>query len=163
VNIFQFKDHKYQSTNKKFKNPFAASKIDVVEYLIHLVNINSSYSVINTHKSMLMQTLPFFGASWCNNPTATRAISLYVNIFKFKDSKGIKVLINFKILETSQVRLGSMLMQTLPFFGASWCNNPTLIHRFMKGFFNIKPLTYKPNLKFLPAQVILFGGSFSPR
>jgi hypothetical protein len=84
-----------------------------------------------------MQTLPFFGASWCNNPTliprfmkvffnikplpyykgdnvcalaavvsATRAISLYVNIFKFKDSKGIKVLINFRTLETSQVRLG---------------------------------------------------------
>jgi hypothetical protein len=38
--------------------------------------------------------------------SATRAISLYVNIFKFKDSKGIKVLINFKTLETSQVSLG---------------------------------------------------------
>jgi hypothetical protein len=84
-------------------------------------------------------------------------------------------------------------MQTQPFFGASWCNNPTLIPRFMKSFFNIKPLPYKPNLtwdvskilkfistlmpleslnlkmltttpkhQFLPAQVILFGGSFSP-
>ena len=41
------------------KKNFTASEIDVVEYLIHLVNINSSYSVINTHTSMQMQTLPF--------------------------------------------------------------------------------------------------------
>jgi hypothetical protein len=47
----------------RVKNPFTASKIDVVEYLIHLVNINSSYSVINTHKYMLMQTLLFCGTS----------------------------------------------------------------------------------------------------
>ena len=64
----------------RVKNPFAASKIDVVEYLIHLVNINSSYSVINTHKSMLMQTLLFCGASWCNNPTL---IPRFMKVFLF--------------------------------------------------------------------------------
>jgi hypothetical protein len=98
---------RYQAIKgRRVKKPFTASVIDDVEYLLHLVNINSSYSVINTHKSMLMQTLPFFGASWCNNPT--------------------------------------------------------LIPRFMKGFFNIKPLPYKPNLTWDVSKVLKFISTLMP-
>lgn len=39
----------------------------MVSYLAFLSNNNKSYSVLNTHKSMLVQTLPFFGNSWCAN------------------------------------------------------------------------------------------------
>jgi hypothetical protein len=53
-------------------------------------------------------------------------------------------------------------MQTLPFFGASWCNNPTLIPRFMKGFFNIKPLPYKPNLTWDVSKVLKFISTLMP-
>ena len=40
----------------------------MVSYLHCLHMDNKSYSVLNTHKSMLLQTLPFFGNSWCSNP-----------------------------------------------------------------------------------------------
>jgi hypothetical protein len=53
-------------------------------------------------------------------------------------------------------------MQTLPFFGASWCNNPTLIPRFVKGFFNIKPLPYKPNLTWDVSKVLKFISTLMP-
>ena len=36
----------------------------MLKYLYYLVSLGKSYSVINTHKSMLLQTLPFFGNSW---------------------------------------------------------------------------------------------------
>ena len=35
-----------------------------------------SHSVLNTHKSMLLQTLPFFGNSWCHRDTSV--ISRYM-------------------------------------------------------------------------------------
>jgi hypothetical protein len=42
-------------------NPFQSSEKDVIEYINFLKNQNLSYSVINTSRSMLTQTLPFFG------------------------------------------------------------------------------------------------------
>jgi len=38
----------------------------VVCYLDYLFLHKKSYSVLNTHKSMLLQTLPFFGNTWCS-------------------------------------------------------------------------------------------------
>lgn len=49
------------------KNPFQTSETIVVSYLDFLRGSNKSYSVLNTHKSMLLQTLPFFGNTWCQN------------------------------------------------------------------------------------------------
>lgn len=37
----------------------------MVQYLYYLFRIPRSYSVINSHKAMLLQTLPFFGNTWC--------------------------------------------------------------------------------------------------
>ena len=48
-------------------NPLITTEIKVVDYLYYLKLNNKSYSVLNTHKSMLLQTLPFFGNSWCQN------------------------------------------------------------------------------------------------
>lgn len=39
-----------------------------------------------------------------------------------------------------------MLLQTLPFFGSSWCSSTILIPRFMKGVFNLKPPSCGINL-----------------
>lgn len=39
----------------------------MVNYLFYLFRLNKSYSVINTHKAMLLQTLPFFGNKWCKD------------------------------------------------------------------------------------------------
>lgn len=40
----------------------------VLSYLQFLLNEGKSYSVINTHKSMLLQTLKLLNNSWCENP-----------------------------------------------------------------------------------------------
>ncbi|XP_052239900.1 uncharacterized protein LOC127850683 [Dreissena polymorpha] len=48
-------------------SPFNSSEVTVLQYLEHLRSINKSYSVLNTHKSMLTQTLPFFGNKWCKD------------------------------------------------------------------------------------------------
>ena len=40
----------------------------MISYLNSLVNDSKSYSVVNTHKSTLLQTLNFFGNIWCSNP-----------------------------------------------------------------------------------------------
>ena len=37
-------------------------------YLSYLVSLGKSYSVINTHKSMLLQTLQLLGQNWCYKP-----------------------------------------------------------------------------------------------
>jgi hypothetical protein len=37
-----------------------------IEYLMYLIRLNVSYSVLNTHRSMLMQTVPYFGVASCN-------------------------------------------------------------------------------------------------
>lgn len=39
----------------------------MVDYLYHLFALGKSYAVINSHKSMLTQTLPFFGNTWCES------------------------------------------------------------------------------------------------
>lgn len=51
---------------QKHENPFQASEIDLINYLYFLFNTKKSYSVLNLHKSMLLQTLPFFGNNWCS-------------------------------------------------------------------------------------------------
>ena len=38
-----------------------------MKYLFYLLETGKSYSTINSHKAMLLQTLPFFGNTWCND------------------------------------------------------------------------------------------------
>ena len=49
-------------------NPFSTSENIVLMYLHFLVKEGKSYSVLNTIKSMLLQTLIFFDNKWCKNP-----------------------------------------------------------------------------------------------
>ena len=53
---------------RRHSNPFVTTEEVVVSYLNFLRLDGKSYSVINTHKSMLLQTLQFFDNDWCNNP-----------------------------------------------------------------------------------------------
>lgn len=53
----------------RFGNPFQTSEVIVIQFLHYLVQIQRSYSVINSHKAMLLQTLPFFGNNWCKECT----------------------------------------------------------------------------------------------
>lgn len=50
-------------------NPIYASEFLIVRYPDSLHSDNKPYSVLNTHKSMLLQTLPFLHPmnDWCNN------------------------------------------------------------------------------------------------
>ncbi|XP_055958769.1 uncharacterized protein LOC130014020 [Patella vulgata] len=50
-------------------NPIHTSEVDMLAYLDLLIENGKSYSVINTHKSMLIQTLKLFNNSWCENPS----------------------------------------------------------------------------------------------
>lgn len=43
------------------------SEIQVVTFLTSLMKEKLSYSVVNCHKAMLFQTLPFFGITWVDN------------------------------------------------------------------------------------------------
>lgn len=49
-------------------NPFSASEEIVVKFLISLMSNKVSYSVVNTHKSMLINTLPYFGVLKVKEP-----------------------------------------------------------------------------------------------
>lgn len=49
-------------------NPFSASGEIVVQILISLMSNKVSYSVVNTHKSILINTLPQFGVLWVKEP-----------------------------------------------------------------------------------------------
>lgn len=51
----------------RFSSPFQTSESVVLNYLYFLFMSGKSYSVINLHKSVLLQTLPFFGNSWCSD------------------------------------------------------------------------------------------------
>jgi hypothetical protein len=51
----------------RFDNPFQTTEIVVLTYLCYLFQIGKSYSVINLHKAMLLQTLPLMGNTWCEN------------------------------------------------------------------------------------------------
>ena len=45
----------------RYGNPFQTTEITVIQYLNYLYQTGKSYSVLNSHKAMLLQTLPFFG------------------------------------------------------------------------------------------------------
>lgn len=47
-------------------NSIRATEGIVLSYLYSLFQDNKSYSVINTHKAMLLQTLPLLGNDWCD-------------------------------------------------------------------------------------------------
>lgn len=49
-------------------NPCSASEEKVVKFLISLMSNKVSYSVVNTHKSMLINTLPYIGVLWVKEP-----------------------------------------------------------------------------------------------
>ena len=49
-------------------NPVRTSEVIVPIYLQNLIRQGKSYSVINTHKSMLLQTLRLLNNKWCDNP-----------------------------------------------------------------------------------------------
>lgn len=51
----------------RFSDPFHTIEEVVVSYLYYLFKTGKSYSVINTHKAMLLQTLPFFDNTWCKD------------------------------------------------------------------------------------------------
>ncbi|WAR24285.1 hypothetical protein MAR_037954 [Mya arenaria] len=64
---------------------FQTSETVVLTYLFYLHKSGKSYSVINTHKAMLLCTLPFFGNSWCKN---TDLISRFIrSVFISKPPK----------------------------------------------------------------------------
>ena len=50
------------------RNPICASETVVIQYLNYLVKQKKSYSVVNTHKAMLLQTINLFDNEWCANP-----------------------------------------------------------------------------------------------
>ena len=51
----------------RFMDPLHTTEVVVLQFLNYLVHLNKSYSVINSHKAMLLVTLPFFGNSWTKN------------------------------------------------------------------------------------------------
>jgi hypothetical protein len=85
---------------QKSKNPFHASEFDLMDYLCFLFRNKKSYSVLNLHKSMLLQTLPFFGNSWC---TKTFLISRFMKgIFnvnpprvRYKSTWDVSIVLNY--------------------------------------------------------------------
>ena len=48
-------------------DPLHASEAVTLNYLFYLFKLGKSYSVINTHKAMLLQTLLFLGNVWCKS------------------------------------------------------------------------------------------------
>lgn len=50
----------------RFGNPYQTTEIIVLDYLFYLHKLGRSYSVLNTHRGMLLNTLPFFGNNWCD-------------------------------------------------------------------------------------------------
>ena len=47
-------------------DPYSPSETDVVKFLTSMMRNKVSYSVLNTHKSMLINTLPYFDVTWIN-------------------------------------------------------------------------------------------------
>ena len=50
-----------------YGNPFQTTEITVIQYLNYLYQTGKSYSVLSSHKAMLLQTLPFLGNLWCKD------------------------------------------------------------------------------------------------
>jgi hypothetical protein len=55
-----------------------------------------------------------------------------------------------------------MLMQTVPYFGVASCNKSNFISRVMKGYFNIKPVQYKPKTTGDVSKVLNYISSLYP-
>lgn len=53
--------------SSRFGSPFYTTEAIVLQYLFYLSRLPRSYSVVNLHKAMLLQTLPFFGNKWCKD------------------------------------------------------------------------------------------------
>ena len=53
----------------RYVNPVITTEEVVISYLNYLRLEGKSFSLINTHKSMLLQTLTFFDNPWCKNST----------------------------------------------------------------------------------------------
>ena len=51
----------------RYGNPFQTTEITVIQFLNYLFQGGKSYSVLNSHKAMLLQTLPFFVNLWCKD------------------------------------------------------------------------------------------------
>ena len=48
-------------------DPIQATETQVLKFMFFLFETGKSYSCINVHKAMLLQTLPLFGNRWCND------------------------------------------------------------------------------------------------
>ena len=70
----------------------------------------------------------------------------------------IRLNVSYSVLNTHK----SMLMQTLPYFGVTWCNKSNLISRVMKGYFNIKPVQYKPKITWDVSKVLNYISLLCP-
>ena len=53
----------------RFMDPLHTTEVVVLQFFNYLVHLNKSYSVINSHKAILLVTQPFFffGNSWTKN------------------------------------------------------------------------------------------------
>ena len=70
----------------------------------------------------------------------------------------IRLNVSYSVLNTHR----SMLMQTVPYFGVASCNKSNLISRVMKGYFNIKPVQYKPKTTWDVSKVLNYISSLYP-
>ena len=70
----------------------------------------------------------------------------------------IRLNVSYSVLNTHK----SMLMQTVPYFGVASCNKSNLISRVMKGYFNIKPVQYKPKTTCDVSKVLYYISSLYP-
>lgn len=106
----------------RFGNPFQTSEVNVINFLNYLFLSNKSYSVINSYKAMLLQTLPFFGNTWCKNcPLITRFMKgIYFRrkpapryIFTWDVSCVLKFLSSLFPLESLSLKLLTMKVTAL--------------------------------------------------
>jgi len=62
-------------------NLFRPPEVDVLCFLSSLMRRKLSYSVVNTHNTMLFQTLPFFGVLWIKDSVlVSKLLKGYFNI-----------------------------------------------------------------------------------
>jgi hypothetical protein len=85
-------------------NSFRPSEVDVLCFLSSLMRKNLSYSVVNIHKAMLFQTLPFFGVLWIKESVLiSKLLKRYFNIKPVKS----------RIMNTWDVSVVSKFLFTL--------------------------------------------------
>ncbi|WAR20010.1 LOW QUALITY PROTEIN: hypothetical protein MAR_001848 [Mya arenaria] len=125
---------------------FQTSETVVLTYLFYLHKSGKSYSVINTHKAMLLCTLPFFGNSWCKNtdfiprfmrsvfiskPPKPRYIAMWdVSIvLRFLESLGKNSDLSLKILTFKTVALVSLAIAPRAQTLISLCLNNMIVEK----------------------------------